>query len=234
RLEEALKPMLDLDGVLWFLALDVALINNDGYWVRASDYTIYRDPKGVFHLIPHDMNEAFAGVEGFGFGPGGPGFGRGPGGGPGGPGGPGRGPGSGPPASRYDLDPLIGLNDARKALRSRLLAVPALRARYLEHVRTIAEKPLDWKKLGPVVAQYRALIEKEVEADTRKLCPLAVFQAATADTVQAEEAPRGRRPALSLRAFADQRRKYLLDHPAIKKVASAGRKSEEAKKENRP
>jgi spore coat protein CotH len=136
KLEKALEPILDIDGVLWFLALDVALINNDGYWVRASDYSLYRDPKGRFHTIPHDMNEAFAPAQGFGFGPG-----RGPDRGPGG-------PGAGRRSSGYDLDPLIGLDDLRKPLRSRLLAVPRLKARYLAHVRTIAEDKLDWKKLG--------------------------------------------------------------------------------------
>jgi len=66
--------MLDIDSALWFLALDVALINNDGYWVRSSDYTIFLDDKGKFHIVPHDMNEAFHGAMG------GPGMG-GPGGG---------------------------------------------------------------------------------------------------------------------------------------------------------
>ena len=52
QLEEALKPMLDIDGTLWFLALDNALINNDGYWTRSSDYNICRDEHGKFHIIP--------------------------------------------------------------------------------------------------------------------------------------------------------------------------------------
>src|SRR5205085_1208787 len=145
-------PILDVDGALWFLALDNGLINDDGYWTRASDYSIYRDPKGKFHIIPHDMNETFALVRGFG-GPGGRGS-RGPGG-HGGPGGAGSDRGSG-----LELNPLVGLNDARMPLRSRLLAVPALKERYLKYVRTIAEKQLDWKKLGPIVAVYRKLIEK--------------------------------------------------------------------------
>ena len=59
ELEETLRPMLDLDGLLWFLALDVTLVNSDGYWTRASDYSLYLDPQGKFHVIPHDMNEAF-------------------------------------------------------------------------------------------------------------------------------------------------------------------------------
>src|SRR6185436_684987 len=107
KLEAALAPMLDIDGVLWFLALDNALINGDGYWVRSSDYSIYQDTKGQFHIIPSDANETFGPAMGpgmggprgggrGGFGGGAGGFG-GPGGGPGGPGGQGGpgGPGGG-------------------------------------------------------------------------------------------------------------------------------------------
>ncbi|MFO0842950.1 MAG: CotH kinase family protein [Gemmataceae bacterium] len=223
KLEEALKPILDVEGALWFLALDVALVNNDGYWVRASDYSIYLDQKGKFHLVPHDMNETFSPAMMMGFGPGGPG-GRGPGkGGPGGPGGPGgRGPGKGGPGGPGpggmggpggrggELDPLVALDDTRKPLRSKLLAVPALRQRYLKHVREIAEKQLDWEKLGPVVAGYRKLIEKEVAADTRKLYPVAAFESATADRAADKGEGRGREP--SLRAFAEKRREYLLKY----------------------
>ncbi|MGL4422744.1 MAG: CotH kinase family protein, partial [Gemmataceae bacterium] len=75
KLEEALSPILDIDNALWFLALDNALINCDGYWIRASDYSLYQDIRGKFHLIPHDMNEAFRTPQGPGMG--GPG-GRGP------------------------------------------------------------------------------------------------------------------------------------------------------------
>ncbi len=219
ELEAALKPILDIDSLLWFLALDVSLINNDGYWVRASDYSIFRDEKGVFHILPHDMNEALHGMMG-GPGMGGPGMG-GPGGGRGGfgPGGFGGG-GFGPPdggarTAPAELDPLVGLEDARKPLRSRILSVPAWRALYLQHVRQIAEESLDWKNLGPVVAQYRSLIEPEIAIDTRKLSSLAAFQRATADNPTAEDRPQGR-PSLALREFADQRRAYLLKTTAPK------------------
>ena len=89
----------------------------------------------------------------------------------------GRGPGAGPPAG--DLDPLIGLNDERKPLRSRLLAVPSLKARYLSHVRSLAERWLDWETLGPIVERYRTLIEPVVEADTEEaelLCLVPEFR----------------------------------------------------------
>ena len=43
KLEAALAPLLDIDGALKFLAIEVALVNSDGYWTRASDYNLYRD-----------------------------------------------------------------------------------------------------------------------------------------------------------------------------------------------
>ena len=161
KLEAALSPLLDIDGVLRFLAVDNALVNTDGYWTRASDYSIYQDVKGRFHIIPHDMNEALineGGGRGRGpvdrrltspcgladiSGPGGPppGFGGPDGPPPGGmPPGMGRGGrGFGPGGGGPTLDPLIGLDDPSKPLRSKLLAVPGLRTRYLAYVREIAE-----------------------------------------------------------------------------------------------
>jgi hypothetical protein len=333
QLESALDSILDVDGALWFLALEATLINGDGYWVRASDYSLFLDEDGRFHILPHDMNETFqvamgpgmmgggrggrGGFGGFGppggfpggpgggpggFGPGGgpgagpgagpgpgpggeearpprprrpeenapPGGGNreerggrdgaprgdgrggdgrggegrggegrggegrggegrgrgfgGPGGGPGGPGGFGPGPGGpggGRPGGGVDLDPLIGMDDSSKPLRSRLLAVPQLKQRYLAHVKAIAEEWLDWKKLGPIVADYARQIEPELAADTRKLSSLAEFQR----TVSSEEpeAVEGRRGRLTLKQFAEQRRKFLLEHPAIKDLANPAR-----------
>ena len=221
KLEAALSPILDVDGVLRFLAVEAALVNSDGYWARASDYSIYQDEKGKFHVIPHDQNEGLAdegggrgGPPGFGpggpppgFGPGGPPPGAGPDGprrggppdvmfGPGGPGG-GRGRGMFGRANA-ELDPLIGLDDATKPLRSKLLAVPALRQRYVGYVREIAQKWLDWNTLGPRIAKYQALIAEDVKTDTRKLYTTEAFTAETDGD------------ARSLKAFVDKRRAFLL------------------------
>jgi hypothetical protein len=276
--------MLDIDEALWFLALDNALINGDGYWVRASDYNIYLDENGKFHIIPHDMNETFQAGGGPGMGgPGGPGGfggrfrgpeGRGPGEGRGpddrrpegrapgegrgpenriaqdrppedrrpegrGPNDPGpndrgtegRGPeGRGPGEGRrgfggpggggggLGLDPLFGANDTRKPLRSRLLAVPALREKYLQHVRTIANDWLDWQKLGPLVAEYEKLIAGELEQDTRKLTSYEAFKQSVANEPPTADAPRGRGGNRNLKSFADARRKALLENAEIKKL----------------
>ncbi len=204
KLEESLAPILDLDGVLWFLALDNALLNDDGYWTRASDYNLYRDPQGKFHIIQTDTNETLQ-PAGFG-GPKGGGFGKGPKDG-------GKGPkdgfGKSGGGGGYTLDPFVAINNSRAPLY-RLLTVPSLRAKYVKNMRTIATDQLDWKKLQPIVASYRTLIEKEVEIDTRKLTSLADFRASTSDDATGSRS--------SLRAFADGRRTFLLNHPEIKKL----------------
>jgi len=157
RLEAALAPVLDVDGALRFLALDNALVNNGGYWTRASDYSLYLDPKGRFHVIPYDANETFSlgGRGGFG----------------------GR-------AGTPELDPLVASGDASKALAARLLAVPSLRTRYLAYVQEIARDWLDWDRLGPLVERYRRLIGNDVRRDVKKLDSTEEFEAG-ADTLKA-------------------------------------------------
>jgi hypothetical protein len=118
-----------------------------------------------------------------------------------------------------DLDPLIGLDDERMPLRGRLLKLPNLREQYLAHVREIAEESLDWEKLGPVVAEQRALIEGAVREDTRKLGTTEEFLRATSPEATSDEAngeaktdqPAARR-GISLRDFAEKRREYLLKY----------------------
>lgn len=328
QLPAAIEPMLDIDSTLWFLALDITLLNSDGYWIRSSDYSIYLDPDGKFHFVPHDMNEAFQPGHGPGprgprgqvgqggpggeprlgmalpFLPGGPGFfdnappfpphgmggffGDGPppfppppgtvmprpvqemlqltlkqraeldklqatvderldqilsaeqkrqlaafppppgslmaAGGPppfAAPSGPGGMPGGGA-GNALELDPLVGMDDPSKPLRSKLLAVPQYRQRYLEHVRAIAETWLDWKKLGPIVAEQHDLIAAPLRADHKKLSSIDDFERMTSQQAEAQSSERspnqdrgmrdGRPGRLSIRSFAEQRRDYLLQY----------------------
>jgi hypothetical protein len=369
QLEAALAPLLDIDGALKFLALENTLINNDGYWIRTSDYSLYQDTQGRFHILAQDLNETFSrpGGPGFGGGPGGPGgFGPGvmvalqmleqgdkdgdrklaqaefaalaeawfdkldpdksgkvsqqqfsdrlsevlpppqgfgpPGGGPpgggrgfgpgrflgpglftavdtdkdgsltrielkgvfnkwasawdsdksgllsedklrqglaavlprpnfgrgGGPGGAGGrgfggpvGPGfgGGQRVTGVELDPLLAANDPNKPLISRLLAVPSLRARYLGYVRDIAEKWLDWNKLGPLAQQCHALIADDVKADTRKLDTTEAFLTGLTGDTQGPGGFRGPGGgSVGLKSFVEQRQKYLLNLPALKQA----------------
>ncbi|MCA9107428.1 MAG: hypothetical protein KDA83_18575, partial [Planctomycetales bacterium] len=155
-------------------------------------------------------------------------------GGPGGEGGP-------------DLDPLVGLDDERKPLRSRLLQVPEYRERYLQFVRLIAEQYLDWDWLGARVAAHRELIDATMKTDTRGLGSYEGFVNATrpdaAPAVDGGDNANPPRPpggdpfgpqagpmgppgfgpgpggrGGSLREFAEKRREYLLGLEVIRDV----------------
>jgi hypothetical protein len=79
-----------------------------------------------------------------------------------------------------------------------LLAVPALRERYLGYVRDIATKWLDWNTLGPRVKKYQALIAADVKADTRRLYGFEAFET----DIDGHEH--------SLKSFVERRRAFLL------------------------
>jgi hypothetical protein len=89
-----------------------------------------------------------------------------------------------------------------RPLIRRLLSVPEWRATYLKHVKDLATHWLDWKHLGPLVEGYRALIEPSVKNDV--LGPgLEAFRAG----IDSEH---------SIKSFAAERRKHLLEHDQIK------------------
>jgi hypothetical protein len=112
-----------------------------------------------------------------------------------------------------ELDPLVGANDSSKPLLSKLLAVPALKQRYLGCVRQIAEHWLDWNNLGPLVRAYQALIADDVKADTRKRDSFEAFTNGLAGETVIEGGG-GPSRSLSLKGFAEQRRAYLLKYQA--------------------
>jgi len=228
-LERVLPQHLDVEGTLWFLAVDNALADDDGYFSRASDYVLYRDPNGRFHPIPRDNNEILLGGGGpRGPRPGGPGVppnappgdagaprdpqrpgfgpgGQGPGGqGPGGRRGPGGGPGGGTAQT-----PLQGAARQDRPLLHRLLEVPAWRERYLAHLREIATRVFAPEVVGARIESWRATIAPIVADDVHALYGAEAFERCF--LVDDQQLPaRG-----SLLAVIAQRRKAILDDPAL-------------------
>ena len=192
QLEYRLSAILNIDRALWFLALDNVVIDNDGYFSRASDYALYQDPKGRFHLLPHDSNETFRFAGG-----------------------------GGPNSWQTDgqmLSPVSQENDMMRPVIRRLFAIPHLRARYLAHVRTIADKWLDWDVLQPIIAEYQSLVDAEVKADDKKLYAYEAFamsQIKDQGGGGGGRGGRGRRATPSFKRFVEERAEYLLNHPEI-------------------
>jgi hypothetical protein len=72
----------------------------------------------------------------------------------------------------------------------------------------MADKWLDWNRLGPVAQRYHDLIAADVKADTRKLDSFEAFQDSLGGGA-AIGAPAGSGSS-SLKTFADERRAFLL------------------------
>lgn len=181
-----LEAVLDVDEALWYLALENIFTDSDGYLSRGSDFMMYQDRGGRFHLLPHDNNETF----------------RYAGGG---------GPNSWPTGDPM-LSPTVFEGSTARPLVNALLSFPELRARYLAHLRTIVEEHLDWGVLGPVVTAYQRLIDDAVRADDKKLYGYDAFQA-SAGTGSSGGGFGGGSPGL--RAYVETRRAYLLSHPEL-------------------
>ena len=202
QLEAELSRVFNVDRALWFLALENVFIDNDGYFSRGSDYSIYQHSNGRFHLLPYDSNETFRFAGG---------------------GGPNSWATDGPM-----LSPVAQEEDEMRPVIKRLFAIPHLRARYLSHIRTIVTDWLDWEKLEPIIAAYQSLIDEGVRADDKKLYPYEAFATSHIKEQTHGFGPdggfgrggggrRGRGGTPSFKDFVTQRREYLLSHPEINK-----------------
>ena len=138
-----------------------------------------------------------------GFGPGGPPNGRPPG----------PPPGFTPPKENATLDPFAGADDPNKALLNKLLAVPALRAKYLAYMKDIATNWLDWNKLGPIATEMQARIAPYVKTDSRKLYSTEAFEKGlTEETHFPKMGPFGASGHMSMKQFVEERRAFLLNY----------------------
>ena len=114
----------------------------------------------------------------------------------------------------------IGIDHSNQPICcSEHVADTALRERYLGYMRDIAKTWLDWKKIGPLVAEWQSVIAADVKADTRKIFPTNAFlKAVTEDGIEPGFGPTAP-PHLSLKSFVEKRRAYLLNYPGIKRPA---------------
>ena len=153
ELAENLPAILNIDQVLWQLAVSNVFMDDDGYIHKGGDYAIYQDVNGRFHLVPHDNNESLR-------------FGRS---GRGGPGGGGPGGWSWGNLTNGMVSPVAHEDNSARPLIKRLLSNPEWRARYFAHVQTVMDEWLDWEVFEPIIKEYQTLIDAEVQQDDKKL-----------------------------------------------------------------
>lgn len=183
------EPVLDVDGVLWYLAASNLLANFDSYYSR-HNYYLYRTPEdGRFHILSWDMNESF-GV----FRP------------------PDQTPVTSDGIAR--IDPFVATGAGRgQPLLRRLLAVPAYRQDYLAHYRTLLAEVLDVDALTTQVNVLHDLIRNAAQTDPNPLYGFDLFERSLSEDVTlAGGGPgggMGGRPVPGLLALASKRAEWL-------------------------
>ncbi|HBF23456.1 MAG TPA: hypothetical protein DDW23_06545 [Planctomycetes bacterium] len=174
----AVDATFAVDRALWTLALENAFMDSDGYVHKGSDYALYRDDvHDRWNMLQRDANEAFGSFRRNGWGTNG----------------------------GVNLHPDYDHGNANLPVMNVLLADPEAHARYIAHFRTIVEEWMDWGRVGPVVAAWDALINAEVQADTKKIYSYSDYV-----TNLDQDVNQGNTVFKGLRQFVDERRAYLL------------------------
>jgi CotH kinase protein len=135
---DKIERVLNVDQVLWMLALNSVMVNLDSYTgLFSHNYYLYRISDGRFTPLMWDLNMSFGAF-------------------------------AMPGVEMTQLDPFFYINDTKRPLISKLLAIPMYRKIYSSHIKTILN---DWfynekyLKRAKEIAQF---IDPSVKDDPSK------------------------------------------------------------------
>lgn len=134
QLEDSLGKYMNIDRVLWNLAIENAFADDDSYIHKGkNDYSIYFEPESGW-ITTHEIdgNSVLSGMN-------------------------------------LSWSPFYNANDANYPLMNRLFAVPALRQRYLAHLRTVITDCMDATTVGALIDDYLVMVDTIVQNDPKKL-----------------------------------------------------------------
>ena len=182
----ALPDFLNIDRVLWAMAVNTVTSNLDtynGYYVH--NYYLYLDEEGRFQMIPWDFDNTFVGaILGFSF------FN---------------------PAEVYQFDPFyIGSGPADdRPLINYLFNEPSYRKQYLAHIRTIMEESMDVAVLAQEIQILQDLANEDAAADPNSLFGMDLFASNVNEAFWANWGFAG------ILSTVEARMAFLSDHPEI-------------------
>lgn len=159
----AIQQVLDVDGALWYLAAINLFTNYDSYYA-GHNFFLYRAPEdGRFHILLWDVNESFGVFPGAGISP-------------------------ADSVAVARTDPFLmadGPQAVERPLIRRLLAVPAFRADYLAHYRSLLEGAFQPAELARRVTALQGVIRADLAEDPNRIYGMDLFAANAEDDVNA-------------------------------------------------
>jgi len=150
---EDLGDVLNIDRVLWAMAVNTVVSNLDtynGYYVH--NYYLYQDVEGRFQMIPWDFDNSFVGaILGWSYWS---------------------------PDDVYHFDPFFTGNGAawdERPLMQYLYSQPLYRSLYLAHIRTIMEESMGIQEIAEEITALQNLANDAAEADPNDQFPFVYF-----------------------------------------------------------
>jgi CotH kinase protein len=187
----SIERLLDVDRVLWMLALNNVMVNLNSYTGSATNYYLYQDNNGRFQPIHWDLNLGFGSYKNLG---------------------------SGSDLELRDLqrmDPLLHADNPYRPLISQLLKEPLYRKIYLAHVRQIVNEHFKNGNYEKRAQELQSNIVVAFNDDKYKTYTLADFQSSLKATVGRKSKIPGIVELMSARS------KFLDDHAELTTLASA-------------
>ena len=183
---------IDVDRVLWMLALNNVMVNLDSYSGNfAQNYYLSQDDNLRFNPVMWDLNMNFAGFTQTGLG-------------------------NLSAVQCQQMTPLLHETNAARPLISKLLAIPEFKRRYLSHIRTILDEQFTSRTYIARVQAMQAIADSSVNVDRNKFYTYAQFQAGlTQPAPTGPPGPGGSQVTMGIQTLMNPRITYLSTQASI-------------------
>jgi len=187
-----IESVLDVDRVLWMLALNNVMVNLSSYsGARSVNYYLYKDNHGRFQPVHWDLNLSFGSMKNTGRG------------------------------SDLDLrslqrlDPLLHADNALRPLIKQLLQDPLYRKIYLSHIRQINDDYFANGEYEKRAKELRAMIVVPYSEDKYKQYSIVDFE----NSIKSTTGSKSKIPGIA--ELMAKRSRFLQTHPELTALPSA-------------
>ncbi|MBK7230798.1 MAG: CotH kinase family protein [Saprospiraceae bacterium] len=183
-----IPEVLNVDRVLWMMALNNVFVNLDSYSGSGHNYLMYESADGRFHSIMWDLNEFYGAFVNAGT------------------------MGQLTVQQMRELDPMLHQNNPDRPLISKILSNASYQKRYLAHIKTILEDIQSNQAYENLGIELQNLIRTSVQLDRNKFFSDAAFEQNLKSDFANTGGPNGGKTYPGLVKFTNERKSFLQNH----------------------
>ena len=187
--DDLLYHHLNIDGVLWHMAVSTVILNLDTYYGKhIHNYYMYKHKDGLWHVIPWDVNETFGGIVG-----------------------------TPSVAENWDAVKWLNPNQSNRPLVWQILKHDRYYKQYFAHIRTVIEENFSEENIRSKVDSIQDLIEQAVIDGPHKRFSDENFRKNVAYDITLNHLERFKNYA-GILPTVKRRLHYLSTHPEVNKT----------------